>query len=187
MTLRAWLTRISLTFVFLVAVPAGWVGSPLIGTADAARIQDAAIYQTGAATTVLDRFDNRMLELINGARAAAGVAPLAAATGLRSLALSWSNNMASGGTGGVLQHSPIGWARLPGNGASNATAWAENIAQWTPGTRRTAASIFNMYMASPGHRANILDPAMRFVGIGTVANSANVGFNTESFANSIDP
>ena len=33
-----------------------------------------------------------------------------------------------------------------------ATAWAENVASWSPGTTRTAASVFGLYMNSPGHQ-----------------------------------
>ena len=103
---------------------------------------------------------------MNGARATAGAPALTAAPGLRALALGWSTFMADGGTGGVLQHNPNVRAQLPTNGAASATAWAENVASWSPGTGRDAASVFGLYMNSPGHRANILNPTMRFVGIG---------------------
>ena len=136
---------------------------------------------------MLDQFDQQMLDLMNGARATAGAPALTAAPGLRTLALGWSTFMADGGTGGVLQHNPNVRAQLPSNGAASATAWAENVASWSPGTGRDAASVFGLYMNSPGHKANILNPAMRFVGIGTVINGANVGFNTQNFTNAIDP
>jgi uncharacterized protein YkwD len=38
-------------------------------------------------------------------------------------------------------------------------------------------------MNSPAHRADILNPTMRYVGIATVINAANVGFNTQDFSN----
>ena len=72
------------------------------------------------------------------------------------------------------------------HGAANATAWAENVASWSPGTGRDAASVFGLYMNSPGHKVNILNPILLFVGIGTVINGANVGFNTQNFTNRID-
>ena len=128
-----------------------------------------------------------MLDLMNGARATAGAPALAAAPGLGTLALGWSTFMADGGTGGVLQHNPNVRAQLPTNGAASATAWAENVASWSPGTGRDAASVFGLYMNSPGHKANILNPAMRFVGIATVINAANIAFNTQNFTDAIDP
>ena len=85
------------------------------------------------------------------------------------------------------EHNPNVRARLPINGAASATAWAENVASWSPGTGRDAASVFGLYMNSPGHKANILNPAMRFVGIRTLINAANVAFNTQNFTNVIDP
>ncbi len=140
-----------------------------------------------ASNTVLDQFDQQMLDLMNGARATAGAPALTAAPGLRTLALGWSTFMADGGTGGLLQHNPNVRAQLPTNGAASATAWAENVASWSPGTGQDAASVFGLYMNSPGHRANILNPTMRFVGTGTVISAANVGFNTMNFTNAIDP
>jgi uncharacterized protein YkwD/alkylated DNA nucleotide flippase Atl1 len=143
--------------------------------------------QAVAANTVLDEFDRQMLDLMNGARAAAGAPSLTAATGLRGLALSWSHNMANGGTGGVLAHNPNVRTQLPSFGAANATAWAENVASWSPGDGRNAASVFALYMNSPGHKANILNPTMRYVGIGSVISSGNVGYNTQNFTNNVDP
>ena len=50
-------------------------------------------------------------------------------------------------------------------------------------------SIFNSYMASAGHRANILGANFRYVGVGTVsANSACAGndYNTMTFTDKVD-
>jgi len=163
------------------------IGPALPSTALADPVRQSTTLPVAAANTVLDQFDRQMLDLMNGARATAGAPALTAATGLRTLALGWSTFVADGGTGGVLQHNPNVRAQLPSNGAADATAWAENVASWSPGTGRTAASVFDLYMNSPGHRANILNPGLRFVGIGTVVNGANVGFNTQNFTNEIDP
>ena len=189
--------------LLLVGSPSG-AQTPATATLSAATVQDALVRTAAGATagsvstlvsqqaqvaltanTELAQFDQQMLELINGARASVGVAPLTAAAGLRNLALSWSDCMARGDTGGVLQHNPAFQAQLSGNGASNATSWAENVAKWTGGGA-TAKFIFDTYMTSPGHRANILNPSMRFVGIGTYFNDINGGFNTQNFTNNIE-
>ena len=52
----------------------------------------------------------------------------------------------------------------------------------------TTLSIFNSYMASAGHRANILGANFRYVGVGTVsANSACAGndYNTMTFTDKV--
>ena len=173
-------------FVFVLAVTLSALIGPLLPSTAVADPIRQTTPLVAASNTVLDQFDQQMLDLMNGARATAGAPPLTAAPGLRALALGWSTFMADGGTGGALQHNPNVRAQLPSNGAASATAWAENVASWSPGTGRDAASVFGLYMNSPGHKANILNPAMRFVGIGTVINGANVGFNTQNFTNAID-
>src|SRR6478735_5632355 len=171
----------------LVVMLTALIGPLLPGTAAADLVRQAKPRQAAMANTGLDQFDQQMLDLMNEARATAGAPALTAAPGLRALAFGWSTFMADGGTGGVLQHNPNVRAQLPSNGAAGATGWAENVASWSPGTGRDAASVFDLYMNSPGHRANILNPGLWFVGIGTVVNGANVGFNTQNFTNAIDP
>jgi uncharacterized protein YkwD len=43
----------------------------------------------------------------------------------------------------------------------------ENLA-WGVGRLSRARSIVRMWLASPGHRANLLDPGFRLVGVGAV-------------------
>ena len=178
--------RTASAFLFAVTLTA-LVGPSLPGTATADPVPQAPTAQFAAALTVLDRFDQQMLDLMNGARATAGAPVLTAAPGLRVLALDWSSFLADGRTGGTLQHNPNVRAQLPSNGAAMARAWAENVASWSPGNGRDAASVFGLYMNSPGHRANILNPTMRFVGMTTVVNAADVAFNTQNFTDRIDP
>jgi uncharacterized protein YkwD len=54
--------------------------------------------------------------------------------------------------------------------------WAlgENLA-WATGTEATAASVMRSWMASPGHRANILRRAYREVGVGIVVGVPSDG------------
>ena len=156
-------------------------GPLLPGTAAADPIRQPTTQQASSGDAVLDEFDRQLLDLMNGARATAGAPALTSAPGLRTLARGWANYLGGGGTGGVLGHNPSVRAQLPTNGAGRATAWAENVASWSPGTTRTAASVIRLYMNSPGHRAVILNPTMRFVGVATVINAANVGFNAQDF------
>lgn len=136
-----------------------------------------------------DAIDAEFVRLINGARADAGLAPLTSAPGLRNLSVWWSSQLADGATGCRLEHNPNAWEQLPNYGAASRTAWAENVAKWTT-DRYTTQAIFDSYMASPGHRANILGAGYRFVGVGTVsANTspcAGNDFNTMTFTDRVD-
>jgi uncharacterized protein YkwD len=54
---------------------------------------------------------------------------------------------------------------------------AENIAYGT----WTAAQVVQAWMASAGHRANILNPALKEIGVGAAANSGGVRFFCQAF------
>ncbi len=159
--------------------------SPTAG-AETISVRQLQTIQSAAVNTTLDQFDQQLLGLMNAARAGVGAPALTSAPGLRGLALSWSDKMASGATGGALQHNADLRAQLPSYGAGTATAWAENVASWSPVGSYSAQAIFDGYMASAGHRANILNPTYRFVGVGSVANGAGGAFNTQDFTNRID-
>ncbi|GAA2020574.1 CAP domain-containing protein [Nakamurella flavida] len=130
-------------------------------------------------------FDQQMVGLINGARTQAGLSAVSAAAGLTQLSVDWSTTMADGKTGYVLKHNPDAWTQLPNYGAASRTSWAENVASWTSGAY-SAQDIFTSYMNSPGHRANIMNPAFRFVGVGTVSGGNGSDYNTMTFTDKVD-
>jgi hypothetical protein len=121
----------------------------------------------------------QLFNLTNQARAANGLVQLRVAAGATDVARNWTRYMA---TSGSFRHNPNYVAELRAYGQSNATAFSENIAYGHP----TADALFNGYMASPTHRANILAPAMRFVGIGSVRDAAGRVYNTMNFVNAED-
>lgn len=139
-----------------------------------------------AAGPRLAGFDYRMLELVNDARYNAGLPGLKPAGGLSNLSLWWSGQMADGATGNVLKHNPDAFQQTLRYGASNRTAWAENVAKWNPAST-SADAIFNAYMASPGHKANILGSAYRFVGIASTTGGNGTSWNTMTFTDKVDP
>ncbi len=128
-------------------------------------------------------FDKQMISLVNKARAAYGLQPVREAKGLDSLSVWWSTRLATGGTGYVLQHNPNAWTMLPDYGAANRTSWGENVAKFSPSSV-PAQEIFNAYMHSPGHRANILGASYRYIGMGTMAG-AHGTFNTMTFTDNV--
>ncbi|MEP6981761.1 MAG: CAP domain-containing protein, partial [Nakamurella sp.] len=139
-----------------------------------------------AAGSRLTTFDSRMLALVNKARIDAGVTELKPASGLTNLSVMWSSKMADGATGNQLQHNPNAFEQTLSYGASNRTAWGENVAKWSP-TSTSADEIFNAYMASPGHKANILGSAYRYVGIGSVTGSNGASWDTMTFTDKVEP
>jgi uncharacterized protein YkwD len=74
--------------------------------------------------------------------------------------------------------------RIRGSGyLRGARRWtvAENIA-WGSGTRATPRSIGQAWMYSPGHRANILNPAYRDIGVGIAAGTPSPGLAGATYA-----
>jgi uncharacterized protein YkwD len=110
--------------------------------------------------------------LLNNERASRGLLPLAAQPVLEAAAQNYSQAM-------VAQHffdhvSPGGQTiddRLASYiGASGIWSTGENLA-WGEGALATPASIVRNWMASPGHRDNILDPQFNDIGVGVVAGT----------------
>ncbi|HEX8003146.1 MAG TPA: CAP domain-containing protein [Mycobacteriales bacterium] len=124
----------------------------------------------------LNSFEARITSLINGARTSRGLVPLTVASGTTDLARRWSMNQAAKN---LLYHNPSLVSQIVGYGSSSWRQVAENV-----GRGYGADSLFTAYMNSPGHRANILDPDMRFLGIGWVERPDGSGYNTQVFVDS---
>ena len=118
----------------------------------------AAISQTA--------FEACLLDGVNAARAVAGRAPVQMAYDLVPAVREWSESMSISG----FAHMPsaIRLAILP----DNWTTWAENIAWHGDENLPNCDAMHEMWMNSPGHLANILNPAMKFVAIGTYVDSS---------------
>lgn len=121
----------------------------------------------------------RLFTLVNQSRAANGLVQLQVAAGATDVARNWSSTMANSGS---FRHNPNYVAELQTYGQSNATRFAENVAYGYP----TADAMFTAYMNSSGHRANIMNADMRFIGIGSVRNGSGSIYNTMNFVNAED-
>lgn len=112
-------------------------------------------------------WEQRVLELVNAERAKAGLGQLGYSRQLDAAAE--SHNTYQQATG-VMAHAGIGdadpGARIRATGF--AQAWGENVATGQQSPEQVVAE----WMASPGHRRNILDPNFRQLGVafGTGAN-----------------
>ena len=133
--------------------------------------------QASAFTTTngvrLNAVEARLTALINSARTSRGIAALTVAPGTTDLARYWSLNQA---TKNSMYHNPDLGGGVSRHGSSNWGAVAEN-----GGRGWSADSLFTAYMNSPGHRANILDPDLRYLGIGWVERPDGSGYNTQVF------
>jgi uncharacterized protein YkwD len=130
--------------------------------------------QAVAATTLA----TEVLNEVNGARSARGLAPLRMSTPLSSAALRHSREMASNG---YFDHrsadgSPF-WKRVERfypQGRARMWSVGENLL-WSSPTI-DAPSALRMWMGSPEHRKNMLDPQWREIGISTLHVNAAPGF-----------
>lgn len=83
--------------------------------------------------------------LVNQSRAAAGLGPLTLNPSLSQVAADWADQMAAQGS---LGHNPDYSTQIPGGWSRS----AENVAQGYP----SGSAVHQGWMASPGHRANVL-------------------------------
>jgi uncharacterized protein YkwD len=102
----------------------------------------------------------RLLDLINQDRMAARVAPLALHQELGAIAAGFSGRLAQEG---ALRHNQ-GFLSPPSLARLGATKLGENV-----GLDRSLEGAHRAFMASPHHRANILDPDFGRVGISVLA------------------
>ena len=119
---------------------------------------------------------------INAQRAAAGLPPLQLDPDLAIVARERSNDMAQRG---YFSHvSPTGEtfsSLMQSQGV--ACSWCgENIAYNNFGDDQTVAVVLSAWMASPGHRDNILNPNFNRVGVGVALGGSEVKYYTADFA-----
>ena len=82
--------------------------------------------------------------------------------GTTDIAHGWSCRLASTR---VLGHNYGLGSALATHGSANWTTYGENVGMESK--TAGADALFRAYMRSPGHRANILDPAFKYIGIWT--------------------
>jgi uncharacterized protein YkwD len=133
-----------------------------------------------ASTTSLTRAESSLLSAMNSARAAHGLRPLRADGRLERAARGHSSYMLRTGT---FAHGAF--ARRIRRVGVRAPRIGENLA-WSSGSLTAARAIVSMWLASPEHRANLLHPGYRFVGVGALrgafAGQSNALMVTTDFA-----
>jgi len=124
----------------------------------------------------LNGFEAALAARINGARRSSGLRPLVVVPGATDVARRWAWRLARAQ---ALSHNPNLVGALQRAGSAAWTAIAENVGE---GSSTDPSSLFQAYMASPPHRANILDPSARYLGVGVVER-AGLAWNTLDFTN----
>jgi uncharacterized protein YkwD len=105
-------------------------------------------------------YEQRVLELVNAERAKAGLQPLTYQRQLDQASEGHARHMA---VVGQMAHEGIGdgdpGSRILATGFDD--SWGENVATGQLSPEQVVAE----WMASPGHRRNIMDPTYRFLGV----------------------
>ena len=131
-----------------------------------------SVLTAAAAQPDMSAFTARVLELTNAERQKAGLAPLSPNAQLTNAAQTYSQVLA---TSGCFQHTcgPVpNFAERDGQaGYMDWTSIGENIAAGYP----TPEAVVAGWMASPGHRANILSPNFTEIGVGLVSSGGKYG------------
>lgn len=104
--------------------------------------------------------ERSLLSAVNGVRASHGLRPLRVDPALARAARSHSTAMLRRN---VFAHGAFA-ARIARHGARG-PAFGENLA-WGQGSRASARSVVRGWLASPGHRANLLRPGWTRIGLG---------------------
>jgi uncharacterized protein YkwD len=119
------------------------------------------VFTGNAAAAGLTRAEARLLRDLNRVRAAHGLVPLRYDPRLQRAARAHSRDML---ISQLFQHGSFGARMLQFD--VRGTVTGENLA-WGNGPFGTASGIVRAWLASPEHRANLLRPGFRLVGVGS--------------------
>lgn len=127
--------------------------------------------------------EDSQFKLINNARQSNGLALLGRSECITKAARIWSYNMALVNT---LYHSQLQPMVERECGSGWWSKIGENVGKIGAGPNQSEA-VFDAYMKSPGHRANILDPVYQRVGVGAYtykhpSNPSSLSWTTHMFA-----
>ena len=124
----------------------------------------------------LNGYEAALAAKINDVRRSHGLRALVVVPGATDVARRWSWRLASAQ---ALSHNPSLVSALEHAGSAAWTEIAENVGE---ASSTDPTSLFNAYMASPPHRANILDSQARYLGVGVVERNG-MAWNTLDFTN----
>jgi uncharacterized protein YkwD len=145
-------------------------GPPAAPVAPVATVSSVVAVEAGS--TIADAQALALLGLMNEARVREGLAPLARDSSLDAVALARAEDLVAQGY--FDHYSPQGasaFSELAERGIAYRLA-GENLARNNYPEATTVAVAFDGLMASPGHRANILEPVYESAGVAAVRRGA---------------
>lgn len=143
------------------------LGLTLLGVTVPAAAASAA---STCATTTLAQAQSRILGEVNTARTNAKVPKLTANAAMNTVATNWSKKQAAAG---VMSHNPSYSTQIP----KGWRAAGENVA-----AGYAVAQVSAAWMASAGHKANIVTSSFTHIGIGMACSASGKAFYTQVFA-----
>jgi uncharacterized protein YkwD len=166
--------------VRLGALVAGALAISIYGAAPTMAATPASAVPSTGNPVHLTTFEHRLLHLMNHDRAVRGMHPLTITPCAEDFARRWTQAMAKRD---VLQHNPALATMWSNANCRDASMLAENIGK--SGTN--ADDLYVAYMHSPEHRANILNPKLRYVGVGSWQRGDGSVYDTIDFTNGGSP
>ncbi|MBK7723235.1 MAG: CAP domain-containing protein [Austwickia sp.] len=124
-------------------------------------------------------WEHRVFELTNAQRVAHGVAPFLPDPCASAVARDWSATMLA--TSAYVHRGDWVPLRECAQAQGSWQAMAENIYRGNPTWDLTPETAVQGWMASPGHRANILNPALTRLGVGFAGRYGGNHFATQNF------
>lgn len=165
--------RLRAVLALVVAIALGtataWGPAPA-GGAPAAPGKPAAIGAPAAPPAPANAgIESQFVSRINSLRGARGLSQLAVSGELTSVARRWSERMAQAGQ---ISHNP----NLGGQVGGAWTKLGENV-----GVGWDVPGLWDAFVASPSHYANLVDPAWTHVGVGVVVLGDGTIYTTHNF------
>lgn len=120
----------------------------------------------GQASSSLDQLRQRILDLVNSARAQAGLPPLQMNAALQAAAQEHSEDMLQNNYFDHTSRDGLSPMQRMQSAGYNGTSYGENIAEG----QQSPEKVMNDWMNSPEHRQNILSPNYGEIGIGIAGN-----------------
>ena len=127
-----------------------------------------------AASWTSASYASRLISLVNQARQQHGLGALTVASGTSQVAAAWTAHLDATQS---LAHNPDLRHQLETHGSPDWTTYGENVGE---GPADDPDALFQAYMNSPEHRANILNSAYRFTGVSVVLDG-QTAWNTFDF------
>lgn len=132
------------------------------------------IFMSRAATTGFNSTEEtNEYNSINNERSSRGIAKLNRSSCLAHVAEGWAAKMAAAGT---ISHNPNLVSQVEANCGTGWSALGENV-----GEGPSRSSIFSAYMASSGHKANILDTDYNYLGTAIYTASDGTVYSVDDF------